>query len=193
MPQIARPHGEAAVEVQLDDLATEDLLGADAAVVAALRGREAALGEAERARALEEGVLLLDAEDRLLSGELLGDRAQQGAGVRDVRRAVDLVDLAQDEDVVAATDRVREGRDRLKNAVRRVTLGLVGGRAVEAPGGDLVRVGQDPSLGAELGGRLRAVDPDVLGLDCHGGEPRKLSGGCPRSVASRRFPVVPPM
>src|SRR5690606_15815732 len=58
--------GEAAVEVQLDDVAAEHGLGADAAVVVALRGGEAALGEAERTAALEEGVLLLDAEPRVL-------------------------------------------------------------------------------------------------------------------------------
>ena len=39
---------EAGVEVGLDDVAAEDLVGADAAVVGALRGREAARGgEAE--------------------------------------------------------------------------------------------------------------------------------------------------
>ena len=39
--------GEAGVQVGLDDVAAVDLVGADAAVVAALRGREAADGEAE--------------------------------------------------------------------------------------------------------------------------------------------------
>jgi hypothetical protein len=52
--------------VLLDDRAAADLVGADAAVVAALRGRIAAVGEAQRARALEKRVLLLDAEQRLL-------------------------------------------------------------------------------------------------------------------------------
>jgi hypothetical protein len=53
--------------VLLDDhRAAADLVGADAAVVAALRGRIAAVGEAQRARTLEERVLLLDAEQRLL-------------------------------------------------------------------------------------------------------------------------------
>src|SRR5690606_5934365 len=44
----AEAGGEAVVEVLLDDLAAEDLVGADAAVVAALRGRVALRGEAQR-------------------------------------------------------------------------------------------------------------------------------------------------
>ncbi len=61
----------------LDDVAAVDLIGADAAVVEALRRREAAGREAERVGLLEERVLLLDAEQRLLGRELLGHRAQQ--------------------------------------------------------------------------------------------------------------------
>ena len=68
---------EARLEVRLDDVTAEDLVGADAAVVEGLRRGEAVGREAERAAVLEERVLLLDAEDRLLVGELLGDRAQQ--------------------------------------------------------------------------------------------------------------------
>jgi hypothetical protein len=52
--------------VLLDDRAATDLVGADAAVVAALRGWVAVFGEAQRARTLEVRVLLLDAEQRLL-------------------------------------------------------------------------------------------------------------------------------
>ena len=168
MPEMARPAARQLLQVLLDDLAAEDLVGADAAVVAALRGREAALGEAERARALEEGVLLLDAEDRLLGGELLGDLAQRGAGVGLVRGDVDVEDLAQHQDVVAAADRVGAGDDRLEDAVGGVALGLVGAGAVEAPDRQLGAVGQDLGLGTELGGRLGAVDPDVLSLVSHG-------------------------
>ena len=63
--------------MRLDDVAAEDLVGADAAVVEGLRRGEAVRREAERAAVLEERVLLLDAEQRLLVGVLLGDRAQQ--------------------------------------------------------------------------------------------------------------------
>ena len=101
----------------LDDVAAEDLVGADAAVVDALRGGEAAAGEAERAAVLEERVLLLDAEPRLLVGVLLGDHRAAGAGVGRVRRHVDEEHLAHDEDVVAAADRVRAREDGLEHAV----------------------------------------------------------------------------
>ena len=68
---------EARVEVRLDDVTAEHLVGADAAVVEALRRREAVGREAERPAVLEERVLLLDAEQRLLVRVLLGDRPQQ--------------------------------------------------------------------------------------------------------------------
>ena len=59
---VGEPGGEAVVEVLLDDLAPEDLVRADTAVVAALWCREAADREAVRAPVLHERVLLLDAE-----------------------------------------------------------------------------------------------------------------------------------
>jgi hypothetical protein len=61
----------------LDDLTAEHFVGADTAVVEALRRGETALGESERRAGFEERVLLLDAEQRLLAGELLGDRTEQ--------------------------------------------------------------------------------------------------------------------
>src|SRR5205085_9863570 len=61
---------EARLEVGLDDLTTEDLVGTDAAVVDALRRRDPDVGEADRAAVLEEVVLLLDAEQGLLILEL---------------------------------------------------------------------------------------------------------------------------
>ena len=66
----ARAH--AGVGVRFHDVAAENLIGADAAVVAALRRGEAVVGPAERPRALEERVLLLDAEPRVVIGVLLG-------------------------------------------------------------------------------------------------------------------------
>ena len=72
---------EARLEVRLDDVTAEHLVGADAAVVEALRRGEAVRREAERAAVLEERVLLLDAEQRLLVGVLLGDRTELGPRV----------------------------------------------------------------------------------------------------------------
>ncbi len=98
---------EARLEVRLDHVTAEHLVGADAAVVEGLRCGEAVRREAERATVAEERVLLLDAEERLLVGELLGDRAQQRTAVGHVRRHVGEEHLAHDEHVVAAADRVR--------------------------------------------------------------------------------------
>jgi hypothetical protein len=58
--------------VVLDDLTTVDLVVADAAVVAALGGGEAGRREAERTAVLEERVLLLEAEPRVVLLVLLG-------------------------------------------------------------------------------------------------------------------------
>jgi hypothetical protein len=76
---------DARVEVGLDDLAAEDLIGADAAVVAALRRREPVLGEAERTRAVEERVFLLDPEPRVVRRVLLRHLGVRGARVRGMR------------------------------------------------------------------------------------------------------------
>lgn len=150
-----------------DDLAAEDLVGADAAVVATLRGGEAAEREAQRAALLEEGVLLLDAEPRLLVGELLGHLDERGAGVAGVRGHVDVEDLAEHQHVAAAADRVRAGEHRLEHAVGGGAVGLVGAGSVETPDREFGAVGQDPGLRTELGGRLGAVDPDVFSLEGH--------------------------
>ena len=74
------PGVHARLGVRLDDRAADDLGRADAAVVRALRGGEPALGPTERVAVLQEGVLLLDAEDRLLVGVLLGDRRRTRPG-----------------------------------------------------------------------------------------------------------------
>src|SRR5690606_14022484 len=54
---------------------------------------------------------------------------------------------------------------RLQHAVGVRARRLVGARPVEAPDGQVLVVLEDLRLRAEACGRLRAVDPDVLGLD----------------------------
>lgn len=189
-----QPGVQTGVQVPLDDLAAEHLVGADAAVVEALRGGEAALGEAERAAVLEEGVLLLDAVPGLLVREPLGDRAELGAVVGRVRRAVDEEDLAEHQPVVATAQRVRAAEDRLEHAVGVVAGGLVGAGAVEAPVRQVGAVLEDPGLGPEPCGGLGAVDPDVLGLVAqhrslrHPG--RRRSSGITRVAMGHFLPVA---
>ena len=73
--------GQAGVEVGLDEGPPVDVVGADAAVVRALRaGVARLLREAERPAALEEGVLLLDPEQRLLPGVLLATSTSVAPG-----------------------------------------------------------------------------------------------------------------
>ena len=71
----------AGVGVRFDDVAAEDFVRADAAVVAALRRGEAVIGPAERTVAFEERVLLLDAEPGVVLLVLLGHLAQARARV----------------------------------------------------------------------------------------------------------------
>ena len=159
---------DAGVHVRLDDLTAEDLVGADAAVVEALRGGVAAEREAERATVLEEVVLLLDAEQRLLVCELLRDRHELGAVVGDVRRHVDVEHLAHDELVVAAADRVRDTTTTGRSTQSDLSPGAWFVLEPSKPQiGRSALVRQDLRLGPEACRRLRAVDPDVLGLVRH--------------------------
>jgi len=98
--------------VGLDEITGKDLAGTDTAVVRALGSRETHLGPSvDLAVGIEEGVLLLETEPRLV---LLG-RVHDLLGVRSVVGLVDgtvvVVALAEDEDVVTATERVLEHGD----------------------------------------------------------------------------------
>ena len=171
MPEMPRAGLEARVEVRLDDVAAEHLVGADTAVVEALRRGEAALGEAVRTAALEERVLLLDAEQRLLARELLGDRREQRARVGRVRRHVGEQHFAHHEHV---SGRRAAGRGTRTRACSTQSDALPGAWFVLEPSkpqiGRLGEVGlavEDLRLRPQTRGRLGAVDPDVLGLDSH--------------------------
>jgi hypothetical protein len=153
--------------VGLDDVTAVHLVGADAAVVEALRSREATRREAERASVLEERVLLLDAEQRFLISVLAGHGLELGTGVGGVRRHVGQQDLAHDQHVRVAPQRVGTGEHRAQHAVGVLPGRLVGAGAVEAPDAQLGAVREDLGLRPQTGGRLGAVDPDVLGLVNH--------------------------
>ncbi len=174
---------EARVEVRLDDVTAEHLVGADAAVVEALRRGEAAGGEAERAAVLEERVLLLDAEERLLAGELLGDRraAARGCWWRAASCRCSSTSHITST-FVAAADRVRAREHRA--AARSPSC---------SPGAWLVLEPSKPQIGSSVPSarilvfdrrrarRLGAVDPDVLGLVGHGSSP-EVSGSSSGAV-----------
>ncbi|RUP44708.1 hypothetical protein BC936DRAFT_149102 [Jimgerdemannia flammicorona] len=159
---------QAGAVVSLNDVATENLIGANTAIVGALGTGETARGPAEWGLAvgLEESVLLLDAEPGVLIGVGVHDLLGVGAVVSLVWGTVGVVSLAEDEDVVALAEGVGEDGDGLEEDVRVVAGGLLGRGAVEVP---LGKIGGGRGLGAQ-GLRLATelittVDPDVLGLD----------------------------
>ena len=163
---------DARERVVLDDLATHHAARTDAAVVRTLRSRLTALLRKSEWAAVQthERVLLLDAEDHLVGGVLLGrldERGTRVGGVWSTRRGEH--HFAQHEDVLAATDRVLAGEHGLEHAVGLVARRLFGGGAVESPDRrSLHAVLQDLRLGAQHGGGLMSVDPDVFGLIRHG-------------------------
>ncbi len=143
-----------------------------------------------RTAVLEERVLLLDAEKRLLVRVRLGNLAQRRTRVGRVRRHVGQQHLTHDEDVVAAADRVRAREDGLQHTVGVAARGLVRARSVEAPDRELRAVREDLRLGAQPRSRLRAVDPDVLRLVGHFRS--VLKPGCPAysgQPSGPRFPA----
>ena len=156
--------------MRLDDVTPEDLVRADTAVVAALRRREAtALGESERPRALEERVLLLDAEPRVERPEARRHLGVGPAGVRGMRIAADQHDFAEHELVVAAADRIGALEYRLKDAVGPIAGRLLRARPVEGPDRRLFAARHDLRLRTQLLRRRGAVDPDVFGaINAHG-------------------------
>lgn len=141
---------QAGLVVGVDDVAAEDLAGADTAVVGALGPGEAVLGPAiGPAVDVEERVLLLEAEPKLLRGVRLHKDVGVAAEVIRVGLAVGAPRLAHDEDVVTETERVRVEGDGAE-----VDIGIVAGRlarrrAVEVPLWQLIH------RGGLLGERLR--------------------------------------
>jgi hypothetical protein len=159
---------EAGIQMRLDDVASEHLIGADAAVIATLWCRKPDVREAEGPRAFEERVLLLDAEPGVEPFVSLRHFDVRAAHVRLVRLTVDEHDLGKDELVIATADRIRAHKHRLQNAVGLVARRLLGAGPIEAPDRRLFAVRDDLRLRTELLRRLGPVDPDVFGsVDAH--------------------------
>jgi hypothetical protein len=109
--------------VGLDDVAAVDLASADTTVVRSLGAGEAALGPAVGAVVhVEEGILLLEAEPRLLLLVGLGQLVALIAVVVGVGGAVGVPALADDEDVGGQAEGVWEDGDGAQ-----VDVGVVAG------------------------------------------------------------------
>ena len=112
--------------VGLDGYPPEGHVGADAAVVRALRSGEAGGGEAERGAAAEQGVFLLEAKPRLVFRRAGGQHlAQVRPGIGGVGRAVRVEHLAQDQEVPGAAQGVSDEGRRLQDQIGVVAGGLV--------------------------------------------------------------------
>jgi hypothetical protein len=104
------------------------------AVVRPLGTGETALGPAiRRAIHVEEGVFLFETEPGDLVESLVHNLLRVVTEVGLIRRAVVVVALGQNEDVVTATERIFENRRWPEVDIRVVTWRLVGRRAVEIP------------------------------------------------------------
>ena len=174
---------DAGVEVGLDDRAAEDFVGADAAVVATLGGREAAVGEAEGAGAARRRCTPAPGRTSTRRplpcrrSPLQRARVLVGWGVMSMSRTSQRTSLLS-----PPRNRVRADVDRLEHAVRTLARRLVGRRAVETPDRRLLAVLHHLGLGAKLCCRDRAVNPDVFGLVWHRCPPTLM---CVESIACR--------
>lgn len=123
----------------LDDIAAVDLTGTDTAVVGALGTGEATDGPAVGAVVhVEEGVLLLEAEPRLLLLVGLHELVGLIAVVVGIGGAIGVPALADDEDVGCQAEWIGEDGDGAEVDVGVVTRGLAGGGAVEVPLGEVL-------------------------------------------------------
>ena len=97
------------LDMSLDQVAAKGIVGANATKILALRLRVAALGPAERpAVKVQNAVLLLEAEPRIVLPHALKDLRGLGPVVCGVGRLLTCVRLAQDEFVLALQVRVLE-------------------------------------------------------------------------------------
>ena len=171
---VAATDGDASVEastvVGIHNVAAKSAVDTNTAVVGALRAREAALRPAKGSGAVrkEQGVLLLNAEPRLLTtdGFVFENGASNGAGVSVNGGAIGLEALAQHEDVLSAAERIRGEFNGAKKDLRVVARGLLGGGTIKVPLRELLNGFGDEVQSAGLAAEViaRAANPNVLGL-----------------------------
>lgn len=124
--------------MSLNNVTHDDLAGADTAVVRALGSRETAVGPAKRTVIeVEEGVLLLKTEPRLVVGISLHHLVAVMAEVVLVGSAIRVPALGQDNDVGRSTEGIGVDGTRTEINIRVVARGLAGGGAVKVPDGKI--------------------------------------------------------
>jgi hypothetical protein len=134
---------QASTVVSLGNVAAVGILRAHGAVVRALSTGETSLGPAKRRHAigLEQGVLLLNPKPGHQGLGLLHGVGSLDAGVVLDGRHVGLVAVAHHQNVLAATERVREDGLGLEEDLGVVAGGLARGGAVKVPDGAAYIVG----------------------------------------------------
>lgn len=143
----------AGVQMSLSQGAAIDRLRTDTAVERTLGGGETTSRPAkDMAVVTKHGVLLLEAEQRSLSLDLVvDDGLELVTGVGLVGKALRVQDLAHDEHIVSTTDGIGAHIDRVQDAIRVVTLSLASGRAIEGPCREVLGVEAGDGLLDDLG------------------------------------------
>lgn len=122
----------------LDNVALDDLASTDTTVVRALGSRVTQRRPAEGAVVeIEQGVLLLETEPRLVVGVGLHHLGALIAVVVLVGGTVGVPALGENNDVGRAAERVGEDGAGAEVDIRVVAGSLLGGRAVEVPFGEI--------------------------------------------------------
>lgn len=139
----------AGLVVSFDNVTAVDLAGTNTAVVRALGTGVTALGPAVwPSVGTKKSVFLLETEPEVLAGVGVHQLVGLMAVVELVGRAIRIPGLAQDKDVVASAEGVREDGNGADVDVGVVAGGLAGRRTVKVPLGELVDGGD--SLGESL-------------------------------------------
>mmetsp|Transcript_19067 Transcript_19067/g.35941 ORF Transcript_19067/g.35941 Transcript_19067/m.35941 type:complete len:383 (+) Transcript_19067:143-1291(+) len=159
--------------VGLDELTADGVASTNTAVIRTLGTSVAALRESKRPLdvSVEHGVLLLEAKPWLFGLVLVHGSDAGGTLVGFESVALVIVGVAENDDVLSATERVAVDLARLDDHLGVMSGGLLGGRTVVVPFRKLLDVlisGLNLEVeGAALGADVpkRSAEPDVFGLD----------------------------
>ena len=136
---------------------------------AALRRRESRLRPSERTIAVEEGVLLFDAEPCIVLFVLLRHLAKVRARVAPVHRAVRIQYFIEHEDVVLAMQWIGNELHGTQQQIAEMSAGLICRRSVVSPLRDIAqtlhRTVDDLRFRTKLRRRFLTVNPNVFRLD----------------------------
>ena len=125
---------EACLVMGLDNVSTEDLAGADTAVIWSLRGWEATLGPAVwPSICVEDGVFLFQAKPRHMLGIGFHQPLTFMTIVVFVGGSIGIPGLGHHQDIVATTERIGEDGAGANADIGVLAGGLAGGRTIEIP------------------------------------------------------------